>query len=199
MKTAVTFIDLSSAYDTLWRKGLLLKFLRIILSQTLTNLLNNMLSNHQFIIHLNNNTKSKKRTLNNGLPQGSVLAPLLFNLYINDLPKTASKQFIYADDIYLANQDKLDNCTNTLSSNLKTLDKFLIQWRLTPNSSKTETTAFHLNNKMADYNLEITYRGTRLKHVPHPKYLGITLDRTLTFKTHLINVASKIDSRINRI
>jgi hypothetical protein len=159
-----------------------------------------MLSNRQFVIHLNNDTKSKKRTLNNGLPQGSVLTPLLFNLYISDLLKTASKQFIYADDICIANQDKLlDNCAYTFSSDLQTLDKFLIQWRLTPSSSKTETSAFHLNNKMADYNLEITYRGTRLKHVPHPKYLGVTLDRTLTFKTHLTNVASKIDSRINII
>jgi len=87
----------------------------------------------------------------------------------------------------------------TLSLDLQTLDKFLIQWRLTPSPSKTETTAFHLNNKMANYNLEITYRGTRLKQVPHPKYLGVTLDRTLTFKTHLTNVASKIDSRINII
>lgn len=111
-----------------------------------------MLSTRQSVTHLNNDTKSKKRTLNNGLPQGSVLAPLLFNLYISDLPKTASKQFIYADDICIANQDKLlDNCANMLSSDLQTLDKFLIQWRLTPCPSKTETTAFHLNNKMADY------------------------------------------------
>lgn len=86
-----------------------------------------------------------------------------------------------------------------LSSDLQILDKTLKQWRLTQNPSKTEVTAFHLNNKMVYYNLEITYRRLRLKHVPNSKYLGITLDRFLSFKTHLTNVASEIGSRINII
>lgn len=101
LKTAATFIDLSSAYDTVWRKGRLLTFLRIIPCQTLTNLLNNMLSNRQFVIYLNYDKKSKKRILNNGLPQGFVLAMLLFNLYINDLLKTVSPSNSYLRTIFV--------------------------------------------------------------------------------------------------
>lgn len=100
----------------------------------------------------------------------------------------------------IATQDKLlDNCENMFSSDLQTLDKFLKQWKLTPNPNKTEVTVFHLNNKMTNYNLEIIYRGFKLKHVPKSKYLGVTLDRFLSFKTHLTNVASMTGSRINII
>jgi len=79
LKTATAFIGLTAAYDTLWRKGLITKFLRIIPCQTLGNLLNNMLSNRLFKVIIGD-TESKQKTLNNGLLQGSVLVPLLFNL-----------------------------------------------------------------------------------------------------------------------
>lgn len=66
-KTITVFIDLTAAYDTVWREGLILKFLRIIPCKSLTNLLNNMLSNQSFVVH-NNDLKSSKHILNNGLP-----------------------------------------------------------------------------------------------------------------------------------
>lgn len=94
LKTAVVFIDLSSAYDTVWRKGLLSKFLDVIEMKTLLILLNNMLSNRQLTVYIGE-SKSKTKVLNNDLSQGSVLAPLLFNLYTKDLPPTSSKKFIY--------------------------------------------------------------------------------------------------------
>jgi hypothetical protein len=101
VKTAVTFIDLSSAYDTVWRKGLLSKFLDVIPCKTLLKLSNNMLSNRFFTIFIGEE-KSKIKMLNNGLPQDSVLAPLLFNLCIKDLQATTARTFIYADDLALA-------------------------------------------------------------------------------------------------
>jgi len=105
-KTAVAFIDLSSAYDTVWRKGLLSKFLDVFPCKTLYTLLNNMLSNRKIIVYIGEG-KSKMRLLNNGLPQSSVLAPLLFNLYTKDLSLTSSRKFIYADDIAFASQSNV--------------------------------------------------------------------------------------------
>lgn len=84
-KTGAAFIDLSAAYDTVWKHGLLLKLARIIFCQFLLRYLGNSLSNRNFKVLLGDRV-SKSRVLNNVLPQESVLAPTLFNIYTHDLP-----------------------------------------------------------------------------------------------------------------
>ena len=82
-------IDLSAAYDTIWSKGLIVKFLKMIPSRRIGLLMNDMFSNRMFKYYVNELTSRWKR-LYNGLPQGSVLAPLLFNNYTSNLPITQS-------------------------------------------------------------------------------------------------------------
>jgi hypothetical protein len=76
----------------------MIKFLEAVSCLKLFKLLNNMLSNRYFQVFLGNQS-SRWRRLNNGLPQGSVLAKILFNLYMSDLPSNAAKVFQYAEDI----------------------------------------------------------------------------------------------------
>ncbi|KAF0755286.1 Uncharacterized protein FWK35_00019703, partial [Aphis craccivora] len=189
LKTAVAFVDLSSAYDTVWRKDLLSKFLDVIPCKTLLTLLNNMLSNRQLTVYIGEE-KSKTRVLNNGLPQGSVLGPLLFNLYTKDLPSTYSKKFIYADDIALASQStSFEGLEEPLTNDLSKLDSYFKRWRLKPNPTKTEVTVFHLNNKKASQEININFGGQEVRNTKHPKYLGVVLDRTLTYREHLTRLS----------
>lgn len=99
-----------------------------------------MLSNRLFKVII---SESKQKTLNNGQRQGSVLAPLLFNLYTYDIPPTDCGKYIY-----------------------------------------------HFNNKMANHKININFNAQVIKNTRHPKYLGVTLDRTLTYKEHLTNTAA---------
>ncbi|XP_055714426.1 uncharacterized protein LOC129808680 [Phlebotomus papatasi] len=198
-KTGVVFVDLTAAYDTVWRDGLFLKFMEVIPCAKLSGLLNNMLSNRYFQVFLGNKSSSWRR-LNEGLPQGSVLAPSLFNLYISDTPRTQAKQFQYADDLALAVQsESLTEIEEILESDLSILSTYFRRWRLQPNPAKTEACAFHLNNREAHSKLNVCFEGSTINHVEHPKYLGVTLDRTLTYKPHLEKTAKKTSSRVNLI
>jgi hypothetical protein len=134
--------------------------------------------------------------LNNGIPQGSVLAPILFNVYVHDMPDTVSKKFAYADDTCIVLQSKhFEDVEDTLTSDLTLLEIFFKKWRLRPNPSKTMVTAFHLNNKEANRELTVHFCGETIRNSKLPVYLGITLDRALTFKAHLQKVAAKIKTR----
>ncbi|XP_039291190.1 uncharacterized protein LOC111047100 [Nilaparvata lugens] len=197
LKTSAASIDLSAAYDTVWREGMIYKFLQVIPCKLTARLLNNMLSDRTFQVIMGAN-KSTQRKLKNGLPQGSVLAPLLFSLYIADLPETQSKKFGYADDWVLATGSKsFEEAEEVLTQDLEKLGRYFRQWRLKPNASKTEVSCFHLNNKLAKKELKIQFENTLLLHNSTPKYLGVTLDRTLSLKAHLTKTAEKLRTRNN--
>ena len=116
------------------------------------------------------------------LPQGSTLSLLLFNIYISDLPTTISHQYGYADDLALFDSNKSwERGEKSLSKDMKTLANFLHSWRLKLSTEKTTSTPFHLCNREAQRQLFIGVNGNILPHSPHRKYLGVKLDRQLTY------------------
>ena len=196
LKTGAIFLDLSAAYDSVWHKGLLLK-LSQLLPPWAVNIIECLLRNRRFRVHMRDDT-SRWRNQKNGLPQGSVLAPILFNIYTNDIPPTTSRRFIYADDICCAYQARtFEELETILNEDLAKVANFFSKWRLKPNTTKTVSSVFHLTNSCCNRQLNVHLRGNPISHEPNPTYLGITLDRALTYNQHLRKLSAKIRTRNN--
>ena len=197
LKAGVVLVYLSAAYDTVWHRGLTLKLLKTLPSKGMIRVIMSMISQRRFHVHIGGK-KSRCRTLINGVPQGSVLAPLLFNLYTHDIPPTTSKKYIYADDIALMTCHKgFPEIERVLSQDTDTIRTYFTNWRLKLYTTKTVSSMFHLANRKADYELNVSACGEKLRFESTPKYLGVTLDRTLSYKQHLTDVSSKVTKQCN--
>ena len=93
------FLDLTAAYDTVWHRGLHMKLLRAIPDRHMVGFIMEMLPNRSFVVYTSEGQRSRLRRIKNGVPNGSVVSPMLFNIYISDLPETTSRKCGYADDL----------------------------------------------------------------------------------------------------
>ena len=100
-KAGAVFIDLTAAYDTVWHRGLTCKLLRLLSDKHMVRMIMELVQNRIFTPTTGDNKQNWVRRLKNGVPQGSVLAPLLFNIYTYDLPSMIFRKFVYADDLIL--------------------------------------------------------------------------------------------------
>ena len=155
-----------------------------------------LVRNRSFTLTTGDSKQSRLRHLKNGVPQGSVLAPLLF-IYTYNLSSTISRKFAYADDLALLHSSgNWKDLEGTLSQDMSTLSAYLQTWRLKLSHTKTVTTAFHLNNREAKRELKVYNNGRLLPFCPTPTYLGVKLDRLLTFCHHLVALHKKLSSRV---
>jgi len=79
---------------------------------------------------------------------------------------------------------------------MATVDEYLQTWKLKLSTAKTVSTAFHFNNKEAKRELKVNFNNETLPFCSEPKYLGVTLDRSLTYRRHLESLRKKLTSRV---
>ena len=191
------FIDLKKAFDTVNHDILLQKLEHYGIREEALSWFESYLTNRKQYVHLNGiNSKTNKITC--GVPQGSVLGPLLFLLYINDLPNISEKLkfYLFADDtnIYLES-DKLHILEKTMNKELEKLHEWLCINRLSLNISKTNFVIFHPINK-PKIPVTVLINKQAINEEQYVKYLGILIDSKLTFKFHIDELNKKISRAI---
>ena len=195
-EAGLVLVDLTAAYDTVWHQGLTLKLLQTIPDRHPVRFIVEIISDRSFILKTSDGQCSRLRRLKNGVPQGPTLAPMLFNIYIRDIPDTVSTQYCYADDLALLFSHKCWNeVEKVLSLDMQRVADYLSAWRLRLSTAKTTCTAFHLNNRESSRKLAVTVNGTTIPYTQNPTYLGVMPDRQLTFRQHLEGLCGKVRAR----
>ena len=196
-KAGAVFVDLTAAYDTVWYRGLPCKLLRLLPDKHMVRMIMELVRNRSFTLSTGDRKQGRLRRLRKGLPQGSLLTLLLFNIYTYDLPSMVSQKYAYADDLALlyASRD-WKAVEDTLSQDVTTLSAYLQTWKLKLSNTKTVTAVFHLNNREAKRELIVYNNGNLLPSCPVPTYLGVKLDGSLTFRHHLEALRKKLSTRV---
>lgn len=195
----VVFIDFKRAFETINRPRLLEKLKMYGLNGTVIKWFQSYLTERFQKTKYGCEVSGEKET-KFGVPQGSVLGPTLFSLYINDI-KSAVKDCsinLFADDTLLYDSGKdIKVIENNLNKNLQMIDKWMSINSLKSNSSKSKCMLIKNVRSNINQNLNINMSGERLEQVVEMKYLGVIVDNKLNFKAHAQYICKKVAKKIN--
>lgn len=186
--TDALFLDFEKAFDKVPHQRLLLKLSCLNINTSTFNWIRSFLTNRQQFVYANNHSSNHLPVIS-GVPQGTVLGPLLFLIYINDLPANISSNIrLFADDCVVYRPIKNPTDIAILQNDLNLIESWCNDWLMSLNVNKTSLISFHRRQhyQQATY----TISGSTILTAESYKYLGVTFSSNLTWSTHVNNVAS---------
>ena len=203
MINLVVFLDIRKAFDTVDHKILLDKLSYYGIEEDELSFFKSYLSDRTQCCSINR-VKSKFRSISYGVPQGSILAPLLFIIYMNDLPNSVKGTEIkmYADDANLTKHiTSLGDVKEELIPEFEKVILWLKANKLSLNTLKTEFMFFGSSKHLKDTTNLIALRvGDKLiRRTKKVKYIGVILDEQLTWRDHIDYISTKIKRNIGAI
>ncbi|UYV64027.1 UBR4, partial [Cordylochernes scorpioides] len=195
--TIAAFLDLTQAFDKVWKNKLITKLYKHFkIDGKAITWINDFLKNRYIRVKYNG-TLSKTFKLYQGLPQGSVLSPTLFTLFIAGIEEKILHNHIFADDIILwSSNTNWKKAERDLNKTLFHLEKFANKHKLEFNPQKSETCLFTTDKKLYKIRPKIILKEQQLQYNKHPKYLGYTLDPEINSSKHIEEVIRKGRDRL---
>jgi hypothetical protein len=200
-RTVIAQLDINKAFDTVPRHILMQKIINTDMSNNDKRWLSNFISGRQGRVCILR-AKSHFKLLANGVPQGAVLSPQLFNLFTHDIPTPPANSntmiLSYADDITIAAQGHTpDAATNLLQEYLGSLQIWLKKNRLTVSPAKSTSTLFTNYTHENNYNPQLSLNGAPIPLNKSPQILGLKYDTHMTFTPHTTDSIAKTLSKTN--
>ena len=181
--SALIFLDIRNAFDSVCHKKLLKKLAYYGISGITNKLLHSYLHNRRQYVVINN-TSSGLECINYGVPQGSILGPLLFLLYINNLPVSLqTTPRLFANTALLIAESSFSTLESLAESELKAISKWMSSNSLALHPNKT--IVLNVSPSRTPSSLELTLDNVKIKTQEVAKYLDILIDEKLTFKSHI--------------
>ena len=202
LPTLVTYIDFKKAFDCVQFDVLLSKLDKLGLDETITGWIRNYLTNRQQKVVANGKTSGACK-IKQGVPQGSILGPLLYLIYANDLQKEIKKcgYSFYADDTALYSTiGNFDKAAKNMQKNLTAINRWCVKNGIHMNVNKTKYMVFGSKSVLEcvkDISLKIGVH--KIEKVMSYSYLGITLDPSLNFEKHVCKVVSMVSAKIKQL
>ena len=195
--TVGLFIDLEKAFDLIWKEGLTHKMRQLGIQNEMLKYISDFLRNRTIQVRVGKEL-SDIIQLENGSPQGSVLSPILFLIMMNDLPETEEglKLSIFADDCCIWKTG------SNAKYNAKIVQKYTDKFHTWCDTwgfkiSKTKTTAVIFSHKTKDQDVELKIGDTKIQIKNSVKFLGVILDKKLSWNEHIQYVVDRCKTRIN--
>ena len=195
------FLDLSKAFDTLNRDILFSKLENYGIRGVALNWIKSYFQNRKQYVQYHNVTSSHLIT-QCGVPQGSILGPLFFILYINDLPNASRvvEPLLFADDTSICySHTDPEVLAAVLNEALLNIGSWMRANKLSLNIDKTDYVIFHSRHKKSSYDISLLLDNKCITRKTRVKFLGVFLDENLTWKPHINHVCKKISKSIGII
>lgn len=208
--TSILALDLKAAFDVVWHDGLIFKMIKLEINPFLIKMIQSFLANRSFSIRLNGFI-SRVFEMDSGTPQGSVISPSLFNIYMYDIPlHNHIKLTQFADDTTLHYTHRRPTIAqNYFNAYLFRLSEYFENWKLVLSEQKTEfinimglvkDTKARLRKNSRNMKMQIN--GTQIKHSNNIRLLGVQFQTNNRFTKNIkirINKARKAKASLNRI
>lgn len=200
VESRVVSLDFSAAFDSINHKGLIFKLGSVGIGGKVLSILTDFVTNRQQRVCIDGSFSSFSPVFS-GVPQGSVLGPLLFILYTSDMCHRITNKFVsYADDTslyaHISSPTMRPLIAESLNNDLNIIHAWCMQWGMRLNPNKTKDLIISRSRTINPAHPPLSINGTLINTTNQIRLLGVTLDSKLTFRAHLREMSRVISSKL---